>query len=139
MPYLRIFDEKGNVVNEITLSTQMITIGTSAQCDLKLKGGAIEKEHAYLYASGNGHIIASVTNQNNLQINGKKQATYKLSSGDKIQFPGYVLLYSTGELFTHLKDSSAEQEDSVYQQIYEFNRKLSMLPHLDSFSQGFWI
>ncbi|MEC7518738.1 MAG: GGDEF domain-containing protein [Myxococcota bacterium] len=94
----------------VRLDTE-VTIGRSAQCELRVNGDGVSRKHARIFRRGDETLVEDLGSTNGTLLNGVKiEAPSPLSDGDKIQVGAEILLKFS------LQD---EVDQELQQQLYQ--------------------
>ena len=70
--------------NRVRLGDETITIGRSAECDVRLADTSVSRRHAEIRSMGDGWTIVDLGSTNGTKVNGAVVAERRLKDGDTI-------------------------------------------------------
>ena len=88
-----ILSMDGQVLKEIPLSKERITIGRKAQNDVQIDNLAVSGEHAVLQMSGNEVYLEDLNSTNGTYVNGKAVKKQLLAHNDTVEVGKYKIKY----------------------------------------------
>ena len=79
-------------VDDLPLTTRVVTVGRSPRCTVTLRGGSASRHHAELRRKGRAWTVVDCGSQNGTRVNGQRIKARALESGDRLEF-GHVVAY----------------------------------------------
>jgi transcriptional regulator with GAF, ATPase, and Fis domain len=125
MPSLRI-EAPGRKPTVYHLFKKITSIGKIAENDVVIEDPLIGETHAHVHFDGKGYVVAALSKQNPLFINGRKRKDHRLEHGDVIRVGAYDLAFSLFDEQAVPTEEAASTvlEVSGYQRLYEFSERL---------------
>ena len=110
-----------------------ITVGSSPDCDIYIDSLAVQPQHAKIVGNGEEFIIATLSSEAEIQVNGKQASSQQLKDGDHIQVGKHTL-----EFIHQTIPSQREQQegDSDIAVIAPIKKKEAFLQVLNGSNMG---
>ena len=124
MPSLQLIHDLPNVPKQFGLFKKVSTIGRNSSNDIPIQHESVDPDHAYVVFDGKHYTISGVSKKSVVQINAKREKSYKLTHKDVITL-GEVNF--TFDLFDELADTDTDvlmAEIDSYRRLYELTEKL---------------
>lgn len=100
-----------NVLQEISLHKERITIGRRSHNDVVLDMRAVSAEHAAIVTVLNNSFIEDLDSTNGTQVNGQVVRKHYLQHGDRIQIGKYSIAYSSEGMPVHASPATVTGND----------------------------
>jgi len=84
MSKLIVYDQNGNVTNELQIDRERLKIGRRADCDLALDHISVSGEHALITTIRNDSFLQDLGSTNGVRVNGRLVKNHHLQDGDEI-------------------------------------------------------
>lgn len=84
MSKLIVYDQNGNVTDELQIDRERMKIGRRADCDLPLDHISVSGEHALITTIRNDSFLQDLGSTNGVRVNGRLVKNHHLQDGDEI-------------------------------------------------------
>lgn len=114
MSYMRIY-LNDVLMDQVELNKDQMTIGRSADSDIRLDNAGVSSHHALIQKKGDGHVIADNDSSNGVFVNGNKIGQHRLEYRDEIQIYNYVLRYMASRALHGIAHPDIAQDGDLSQ------------------------
>ena len=115
----------GQLINEIELDKERITIGRKPSCDIPIDNLAVSGEHAAVITQDGNSFVEDLGSTNGTHVNNIAIQKHPLHHGDEIEIGKYRLKY------VNLQEVGARKPDQEFEKTMILRRDNAPPPHSD--------